>query len=77
MQISIRYFAALREVAGGAGETLDAPTGATVADLRALLASQRSGLAPLLPRCAVAINRAYATDETTLRDGDEIGRAHV
>ena len=72
MQVSIRYFAALREAAGTVGETLDAPGGVTVADLRALLARQRADLAPLLPRCAVAVNRAYATDETTLRDGDEL-----
>ena len=72
MQISIRYFAALREAAGGTGETIVAPAGATVADIRASLAGQRPGLALLLARCAVAVNHAYATDETLLREGDEL-----
>jgi sulfur-carrier protein len=72
MQISIRYFAALREATGSVGETLVTAEGATVADLRALLARQRPSLAPLLPRCAAAVNHAYAADETPLRDGDEL-----
>lgn len=72
MQISTRYFAALREAAGDVGDMVEAPRGATVADLRALIVGQRPALAPLLERCTAAVNRVYATDQTVLGDGDEL-----
>jgi MoaE-MoaD fusion protein len=72
MQISVRYFAAAREAAGVETETLDLPDGADVAAARELVAGRHAALAPLLPRCALAVNRAYATPQTPLRDGDEL-----
>jgi molybdopterin converting factor subunit 1 len=72
MRIQIRYFAALREAAGADAEALEAPDGAPVRAVRDQLAARRPALAPLLPRCAVAVNKAYVSAETTLRDGDEL-----
>lgn len=72
MQVRIRYFAALREAMGVAEEALDLPAGATVAQARALLAERRPSLAPLLPACAAAVDRAYAQAETPLREGAEL-----
>lgn len=72
MQIKVRYFASLREAVGAADEALDLPEGATVAQVRALLAERRPALAKLLPACAAAINRGYAQAETPLSDGAEL-----
>jgi molybdopterin synthase sulfur carrier subunit len=68
----MRYFAALREAAGREGEPLDLPPNATVGVVRALLAARYSPMAPVLSRSAAAVNRAFVTDETALREGDEL-----
>ena len=72
MLITIRYFAAAREAANTETETIEASDGADVAAVRDLVAARHTSLAPLLPRCAVAVNRSYATAQTALRDGDEL-----
>lgn len=72
MRIHVRYFAALREAAGRDEETLDAPDGAVVSAVRDALGARHEALARLLPRCAVAVNKAYAGPDTALRDGDEL-----
>lgn len=73
MRVRLRYFAAVREAAGGReGEEIDLPAGTDVAAVRVLLAERHPALAHVLPRCAAAVNRAYVAPETTLRDGDEL-----
>ncbi len=72
MQITLRYFAGAREAAGCETEPVEAPEGADVAAVRALAADLHANLLPVLPRCALAVNRAYATDRTPLHDGDEL-----
>jgi len=72
MVITLRYFAGAREAAGVESEPVEAPNGADAAAVRALVAERHAALVPLLPRCALAVNRAYATERTTLRDGDEL-----
>lgn len=72
MHIHVRYFAALREAAGRDEEALDAPDGAAVSAVRDQLGARYDALARLLPRCAVAVNKAYARPDTPLRDGDEL-----
>jgi len=71
MQVRLRYFAALRERAGCDGESLEVPAGATVSAMRALLVERYPAAAPVLARCAVAVNREYVT-EAALADGDEL-----
>ena len=72
MRISVRYFAALREAVGSAGEALDLADGADVAAAQAALGSRYPTVAPLLPRCAAAVNRTYVPPEMVLREGDEL-----
>ncbi|HKB48704.1 MAG TPA: molybdopterin converting factor subunit 1 [Ktedonobacterales bacterium] len=72
MRIHIRYFAALREAVGHEREALDLPAGADVAAARAMLAERYPALAPLLPRCVAAVNRAYVAPEAPLAAGDEL-----
>jgi molybdopterin converting factor subunit 1 len=72
MSVQIRYFAALRQTTGHDSETLQLPVGTTVAQTRSLLVERYPALSTLLPRCAVAINRSYASVEAVLGDGDEL-----
>jgi len=72
MSIHVRYFAALREATGRSDDTFELPTGTTVADVRKLLLESYPALADILARCAVAINRSYATLQAVLDDGDEL-----
>jgi len=75
-QITVLYFAWLRERAGLAQETVAPPAGvATVGDLIAWLHERSPGHAsafaqPRLIRCAV--NQEFAPPATILHDGDEV-----
>lgn len=73
MHVTIRLFAALREVAGG--EIVEDFEGTTVplAELRARLAEHYPALRPHMERVAIAVNEEYARDDALpLRDGDRV-----
>ena len=72
MNISIRYFASLREIVGQGEETLTMPEGTTVAGTRTLLVTRYPRLDALLERCLCAVNRGYVPAESVLHDGDEL-----
>jgi MoaE-MoaD fusion protein len=71
--ISVRLFAILRERAGRDSVALELAEGATVDDALAALGT-RDGLGDALDRMPVvmAVNRAYAEGDRTLREGDEV-----
>lgn len=72
MRVRVRYFAALREIAGREAEELELPQGATVTTARELLAERYPGMAPVLARSAAAVNRSYVPAETSLAASDEL-----
>jgi molybdopterin converting factor subunit 1 len=72
MQVQVRYFAAVREKVGKDADELTVPAGATVGQARAALTERYPQLASTLAGCAAAVNRAYASPETTLAEGDEL-----
>ena len=87
MRIEILYFGVLRDLAGGAEETVELEEGATVGDLIETLRGRtsdalRSNSAGAEAECglderlwrslAVAVNREYASLGAVLREGDEI-----
>ena len=72
MQVRVRYFAALREKVGKDAEDLSIPVGATVSQARAALIERYPQLASTLAGCAAAVNRAYASAEAALSEGDEL-----
>ena len=72
MNIHLRYFASLREATGRDAETLDVAAGSDVAAALALLAGRYPSAAPILARCAAALNRAYVAADAPLHDGDEL-----
>ncbi|WP_322411520.1 MoaD/ThiS family protein [Microbacterium invictum] len=59
----VRYFAAAEELAGTTEETRDEPT---LGALRAALATERPGMAALLPRCAVLVGGSRVDDDEPL-----------
>jgi molybdopterin converting factor subunit 1 len=72
MNITIRYFARYREVAGRSNETFALDDGATVAQAGQALVARYPDLAELLPRSVYAVNRQYVPLETPLKEGDEL-----
>jgi MoaE-MoaD fusion protein len=73
MKVLVRLFAILRESAGRSSLELNLPDGATVADALERLSDEPGLASPLASmHLAVAVNRDYATQGTTLCDGDEL-----
>jgi molybdopterin synthase catalytic subunit len=73
MRVSIRYFAAARDLAGVDHETveLDEVT-MTARGLLSWIASHRPRLAVVIHRMRVAVNEDFADEDAAIRDGDEV-----
>lgn len=74
MQISIRYFASLRE-ALGSGETLQCEIGTTLGALRDTLVARGGAHATHLARgraVRCALNQTMADDNSPVNDGAEV-----
>lgn len=70
MKLTVKLFAAARELAGCGEIGIELPTGATVGELRAGLVIAAPALAALAQRSMVAVNEEYAIDATLLRESD-------
>lgn len=74
MNLTVLYFASIREAAGSASEAMETQAG-TVAELRAELCARGGALAEsLAPGKAVrvALNQTLAHEHAGLTDGDEV-----
>jgi molybdopterin synthase sulfur carrier subunit len=74
MKINVRYFASLRE-ALGAGETVDAVDGSTVAQLRDMLIARGGAHAQMLARTRAvrtALDQALCDETVALHDNAEL-----
>ncbi len=72
MNITVLFFATLKERAGRERLTLALDAGATVATLKQRLAADLPALSPALPTVLVSRNREFAFAEDGLADGDEV-----
>ncbi len=70
-QITVLFFATLRERAGIKQMTLDMPDQARVADLKRRLREEFPALAPALETALVSVNRQFAFDEDPIPAGAE------
>ena len=69
MNVTVRVFAAYAEALGANDAVVTLPDQATVAHLRLAM----SKLAPAMPpRPLVAVNSAYASDDTIIHPHDEV-----
>ena len=72
MNLTILFFATLKDRAGRDRAPLAMPEAATVSELKSTLAEQFPNLAPALPTALVSINREFALPDDPLHDGDEV-----
>ncbi len=72
MTLTVHLFARARDLAGAASVPVELPPGATVAALRAALATQVPALAALLARSAVAVDHDFADDAHVLTVASEV-----
>ena len=62
MNVTVKLFAAARELAGRGEIELDLPSGATVGALRQALCAASPQLTPLAERSLIAVNEEYRAD---------------
>lgn len=72
MRIRTRFFASAREIVGQGTLELDAPDGATVSDVLAMLSVEYPSLAAYGPHLALAVNAEYVSRDHLLQAGDEL-----
>ena len=72
MQVSVRYFAVVRERLGREHETIDLPAGASVSAALDALAERHAAIGPLRKYLQTAVNRSMVRAEHVLADGDEL-----
>ena len=84
MRITVKLFAAHRQLMGRREVTVEAPDGATVGDVWRALKAQYPALSHLSDTVVAALNRDYAPLDAPVKAGDEIafippvsGGAHV
>lgn len=71
MTIRVLLFAAAKQLAGRPEILIDLDEGATVADLRAALASAEPALGKLLPSVRIPLGTDYAADSDPIPPGSE------
>jgi molybdopterin converting factor subunit 1 len=72
MKIRLKMFASLRDRSGVSETELDLPEGATAQQAVEAVKIRFAGLAELLPKAAVAVNRVHVPRSTVLRNDDEL-----
>jgi molybdopterin converting factor subunit 1 len=72
VNLTVLFFATLKDRAGAGRTTLALPEAATVSVLKSTLAEQFPALAPALPTTLVSVNREFALPDDPLHDGDEV-----
>jgi len=72
MQVTVRFFARLRDIAGAPDLVRDVPAGATVEDLWERLAADFPAMAPYRGSVSVAVNAEYGRFTQAVAERDEI-----
>lgn len=71
-QITVLFFATLRDKAGTRSTTLEIDSGATIEQLKLLLVAKYPNLDGLMEHCLASINHEYHFDESEIPAGAEI-----
>ena len=72
MQITVRYFAAHREITGRSSEPFDVATDATLGSIWQLLVAAYPGLTPYSGRILMACNEKFGDVDTPVNAGDTV-----
>lgn len=72
MNVSMLYFATLRDRVGLKQEEIEIPEGMRAADLKNLIGERHPAIKEALPTAILAVNREYVSDEHVIQAGDEL-----
>jgi molybdopterin synthase sulfur carrier subunit len=72
MKLRVRLFAVAKDLAARDELTVEAPDGATVADVRRIVAAEYPVLSNVLPHALWAVDAAYSNDDTPLNEKSDI-----
>lgn len=72
MRLHVRYFAAARDAAATANESIDVDDATAVGALRAVLVQRHPQLQRVLPQCRLAVDQQFVDDTSPLREGVEV-----
>jgi molybdopterin converting factor subunit 1 len=72
VQITVRFFAILKDRAGVSEAVIELPESCTVAAAVECVAARYSEARKDLARSALAVNRNYVKSDAVLHDGDEL-----
>ncbi len=72
VEVSVRYFAMIREIVGQSSDTRSVPDGATVGDLLDALIQKYPRLERIKPVTMLMVNQRYVPASHPLQDGDEV-----
>ena len=73
MQVRVLFFGMLKDLVGRNSESLELPENSTLCDLLAHYQESVPRLKPVAASLAISINQEYATAESRLKAGDEVG----
>jgi molybdopterin converting factor subunit 1 len=71
-QVSVLFFASLKDLTGLRQVAMELPDGASVLDLKVELQDRFPSLVPALKTVLVAVNREYASDDDSIPLGAEV-----
>ncbi len=72
MKITVKLFAAARDLAGQAEIAIALPAGATIGELRRQMGEQFPTLAPLMPHAMFAVDAEYVPEDAPVPENAEI-----
>ncbi len=72
MKVTVKLFAAARDLAGQAEISVALPAGAIIGELRGQMGEQFPTLAPLLPHAIFAVDAEYVSDDAPVPENAEI-----
>jgi len=72
MNVVVKLFAGVRELAGTNEVSLDLPSGATVGQLREQLMAEHTMLRPLLSHAMFSLDAEYCNNDTQVAENAEI-----
>ncbi len=72
MKVTVKLFAAARDLAGQEEVAVKLPVGATIGELRRRLSEDCPPLGPLLPHAMFAVDAEYVPDDAPVPENAEI-----
>ena len=73
MIVKVLYFAAAQELASRKSEDVEVPEGDSVGQLATRILRAHPGLMPISRSVRFSVNLIVASEDTRLRDGDQVG----